>query len=95
MRSFSAIGYFFARRLHEKLGIPVGVINSSWGGTPAETWMPEEVIQNDEFLSEAAKKQKPVPWGPVEPGRLYNAMISPLVPFKLPEQFGIRAKEIR
>ncbi len=83
MRSFSAIGYFFARRLHEALGIPVGVINSSWGGTPAETWIPEEVIQNDDFLSEAAKKQKPVPWGPVEPGRLYNAMISPLVPFQI------------
>ncbi len=83
MRSFSAIGYFFARRLHEKLGVPVGVINSSWGGTPAEAWMPEEAIRNDDFLQKAAQKQKPVPWGPVEPGRLYNAMISPLIPFRI------------
>lgn len=83
MRSFSAIGYFFARRLHEKLGVPVGVINSSWGGTPAEAWMPEEVIENDDFLKEAAQKQKPVPWGPVEPARLYNAMISPMIPFRI------------
>ncbi len=83
MGSFSAIGYFFARRLYEKLGVPVGIINSSWGGTPAETWMPEEVIQHDEFLREAAKKQKSVPWGPVEPARLYNAMISPLIPYRI------------
>lgn len=83
MQSFSAIGYFFARDLQKKLNGPVGIINSSWGGTPAEAWMPEEVINNDEFLSEAAAKQKPVPWGPVETGRIYNAMIAPLVPFQL------------
>lgn len=81
MRFFSAIGYLFAKNLHKELGVPVGVINTSWGGTPAEAWMPEEVIAKDEFLREAAAKQKPVPWGPVEPGRIYNSMISPLVPF--------------
>ncbi len=83
MSSFSAIGYFFARDLQKVLDVPIGIINSSWGGTPAETWMPEEVISNDEFLREAAAKQKPVPWGPVEPARLYNAMISPLIPFRI------------
>jgi sialate O-acetylesterase len=83
MRTFSAIGYFFARKLNKELGIPVGVINSSWGGTPAEAWMPEEVIQKNNFLKEAAAKQKPVPWGPVEPARIYNAMISPLIPFRI------------
>jgi len=83
MRSFSVIAYFFGQKLHGELGIPIGLINSSWGGTPAEAWMPEEVIQNDYFLSKAAALQKPVPWGPVEPGRLYNSMIAPLVPFKI------------
>ena len=83
MKTFSAIGYFFARKLNKELGVPVGVINSSWGGTPAEAWMPEEVIQKDDFLREAAAKQKTVPWGPVEPARIYNAMISPLVPFHI------------
>lgn len=83
MRDFSAISYFFGKKLNEELGIPVGLINSSWGGTPAEAWMPEEVIQKDDFLREAASKQKPVPWGPVEPGRLYNSMIAPLVPFQI------------
>jgi sialate O-acetylesterase len=83
MKSFSAIGYFFARKLNKELGVPVGVINSSWGGTPAESWMPEEVIQKDDFLREAAARQKVVPWGPVEPARIYNAMISPLIPFQI------------
>jgi sialate O-acetylesterase len=37
--SFTAVGYFFARDLYEKLGVPVGVIHSSWGGTPIESWL--------------------------------------------------------
>ncbi len=83
MRNFSVLAYLYARKLHETLGVPVGVINSSWGGTPAETWMPEDVIKKDDFLREAASKQQPVPWGPMEPGRIYNSMISPLIPFRI------------
>jgi sialate O-acetylesterase len=45
--------------------------------------MPEDVIQNDNLLREAAASQKPVPWGPVESGRIYNSMISPMVPFRI------------
>lgn len=35
---FSAAGYFFGRRLHKELNVPVGLINSSWGGTPIQAW---------------------------------------------------------
>ncbi len=35
---FSAVGYFFARELRKKLNVPVGLVHSSWGGTPAEAW---------------------------------------------------------
>ena len=83
MRNFSAIAYFFAKKLSKEMGVPVGLINSSWGGTPAESWMPEDVIQKDNYLKEAVARQKPVTWGPVEPGRIYNSMISPLVPFRI------------
>ncbi len=83
MKPFSVIAYFFARKLHKELGVPIGVINSSWGGTPAEAWMPEEVIQKDDLLREAAAKQKPVPWGPVEPARIYNSMIAPMIPYRI------------
>jgi sialate O-acetylesterase len=34
----SAVGYFFARDIHTKLGVPVGLIHTSWGGTPAQSW---------------------------------------------------------
>ena len=36
--SFSATAYFFGRELHRELGVPVGLINSSWGGTPIQAW---------------------------------------------------------
>lgn len=41
---FSATAYFFARTLHLELGVPVGIIHSSWGGTPAESWTSKETL---------------------------------------------------
>lgn len=46
---FSAVAYFFARDISEKLGTPVGVIHSSWGGSPAEGWMSPETLAAPEF----------------------------------------------
>lgn len=84
MKYFSAIGYFFAQHLQEGLkGVPIGIINSSWGGTPAEIWMPQGYIANDAVLASAAAKLNPAQWGPHEPGRAYNAMIYPFAGFKL------------
>jgi sialate O-acetylesterase len=34
----SAVAYFFARHIQQKLGVPIGLIETSWGGTPAESW---------------------------------------------------------
>ncbi|HEY9248910.1 MAG TPA: sialate O-acetylesterase [Rariglobus sp.] len=44
---FTAVGYFFARDIHRKLGLPVGLIHSSWGGTPIESWMSEAKLKSD------------------------------------------------
>jgi sialate O-acetylesterase len=38
VQATTAVGYFFCRDLHQKLGVPVGLIHTSWGGTPAESW---------------------------------------------------------
>ena len=40
-RDFSAVAYYFGRELHEKLGVPVGLISARWGGTRIEPWTPE------------------------------------------------------
>jgi len=62
---FSAVAYFFAKELYEKIGVPIGIINSSVGGSPAEAWISEaalkpfpallndmRICQSDEFVAE-------------------------------------------
>ena len=83
MNHFSAVLYFFGREIHEKIKVPVGLICSAWGGTPIETWMSEHSIVDDKLLNANAKLLKPSIYGPVEPGRIYNCMIHPLIPFKI------------
>ena len=45
---FSAVGYFYGRELHGHLGVPVGIINASWGGTVAEAWVSREGLLDTE-----------------------------------------------
>lgn len=48
--SFTAVGYFFAKNLYDEIKVPIGLINSSWGGTNIETWISREGFENsDEF----------------------------------------------
>ena len=83
-KNSSAAAYFFAKRLQEDLkDVPIGLIVSAWGGTPAEIWMPKETIIKDSILNEASNNLKPVPWGPTEPAKAFNAMINPLVGYKI------------
>lgn len=50
--TFSAVAYFFAREINKATGFPVGIINATWGGTPAEAWTKKAVLQNDADLNE-------------------------------------------
>lgn len=47
---FSAVGYFFGRKIHGEEGVPVGLINTSWGGTPAEAWTSRGALDADADL---------------------------------------------
>ncbi|RKY09911.1 MAG: sialate O-acetylesterase [Planctomycetota bacterium] len=47
---FSAVAYFFGRNLHKQLDIPIGLIHTSWGGTPAEAWTRRPILEaNEQF----------------------------------------------
>lgn len=59
--SFSAVGFFFGRYLHQILGVPVGLIDNSWGGSAAEAWVRRETIEKDprfKTLIETTKKRE-------------------------------------
>lgn len=83
LKGFSAIGYFYAKKLQQELGVPVGIINASWGGTPAEVWTAGEVVNGSEALKNAAAKLEANRSWPVEAGKAFNAMISPLTHFNI------------
>jgi sialate O-acetylesterase len=129
---FSAVAYHFGQKLQKELGVPVGLIHSSWGGTPCEAWTSLEALESEPSLKhyadaaraaakasdeydpkkamdnyelalakwkEAAEKAKadgktppkepnkpsakPQPPGPGTPTVLYNAMIYPILNFKV------------
>ena len=54
--SFSAVGYFFGRKLSKDLDIPIGLINTTWGGTESESWTSAESIQDDPDFAEELEK---------------------------------------
>ncbi|QKJ62225.1 sialate O-acetylesterase [Flavobacterium sp. M31R6] len=50
VKDFTAVGYFFAKKLYAELKIPIGIINTSWGGTCVETWTSREAFEkSDDF----------------------------------------------
>ena len=82
-RDFSAAAYFFGRDLHNKLDVPIGLIQTSWGGTPAEVWTSAEWINRDpQYISESKKLGESAYW-PTLPGSTFNAMIHPLGKFRI------------
>ena len=55
---FSALAYFYARELQERLHVAVGVINSSWGGTPAEAWTAATALEQVPEYKESVEMMK-------------------------------------
>ena len=53
---FSAAGYCFGRSIHQIVGVPVGLINNSWGGSAAEAWVRRDVLENDKRFADLMKR---------------------------------------
>ena len=83
LQAFSAVAYFFGKRLSTALNVPVGLIAASWGGTTAEVWTPDSIVHNDPVLEEAAAKIVPSGMCPHLPGYAFNAMIAPVTPYTI------------
>ena len=83
MVNFSAVSYFFARKLKGEMNIPIGLIDSSWGASCAEVWTPEYVFDENPELLESYKLIQPNQWVTIERSTLYNAMIAPITDFKI------------
>ncbi|UKT64231.1 sialate O-acetylesterase [Pedobacter mucosus] len=89
----SAVAYYFAVELQKELNVPIGIITTTWGGTAIESWTKQSVFETDPAFAsilEKAKQDKPnivdadsVNLNSRKYSYLYNAMIAPLIPFKI------------
>jgi sialate O-acetylesterase len=81
---FSAAGYFFGRELHTNLHVPVGLVESSWGGTRIEPWTPPVGFESVPLLTKlAAPLAETNKISNTTPKAIYNAMIAPLAGFAM------------
>lgn len=83
---FSAVGYYFARHLAQELKVPVGIVNTSWGGTLCEAWTSKEALAEVPSLKYLADRQisvDPAKPNPNQPAVLYNGMLAPVVPLSI------------
>lgn len=129
VKAFTAVGFFFARALHRSRQVPIGLLHTSWGGTPGEAWVSREALETDSHtrriltdwrascasfpdrlarwkadepqtmarhqaaVAEAQRTGKKPPQAPrpphdratgcKTPSHLYNAMITPLLPYAM------------
>ncbi len=81
--NFTAVGTFMARRLHEQLGVPIGLLDINWGGTRAEPWTPIAAMKTHprfrERIDDADAATREI--GRSDPGVMFNAMLRPFIPY--------------
>jgi sialate O-acetylesterase len=95
-KSFSAVAYFFGSELQKDLNQPIGLIDSSWGGTRAEAWMPKArfdalKLPHEPAWTEQWLNPKPDPKAKVQekprpheaPAVLFNGMIAPMAGYAI------------
>ena len=86
VRDLSAVGYVFGKRLHKELGVPVGLVQDTWGGTIIEAWTDMGIMENNPDYADVLERyslekmeKAGYPWK--VPSTLWNGMIAPIAGF--------------
>ena len=78
------MAYYFGLKLHHELNVPIGLIDSSFGGSPIEPWIPSEGFALAPSLSDYAQVTgKPWVKGTPQLSMMFNSMIAPLIPYAI------------
>ena len=90
--TFSAVAYYFGKELYKELDVPIGLLHTSWGGSTAQAWTNNKVLeatQEGQYYIEKYKEKvnnsSPgvLPRNHQSPSGLYNAMLHPLIPYSI------------
>ena len=76
VKDFGAVGYFFARDLFQRLDVPIGIIHSSWGGTPIEAWMSEAALKSSPAFAAVDERWAQALTGWPDKVKAYDAAIA-------------------
>lgn len=76
--NWTAVGTHFGRKLRRELGVPVGLINTTWGGTRIEPWCDPSALAQKPTFAELVESRRA---DPQAPGALFDAMVHPLIPY--------------
>lgn len=82
LSNFSAVAWFYGRELSKRLNVPIALISSNWGGTPAEAWTEKTFLQHDADLACFLTKENSAD-SPNKCSSLYNAMVNPLINYAI------------
>jgi sialate O-acetylesterase len=91
---FSAVAYYFARDLHEKLNVPIGLVGCNWGGTRMEAWTSRDALKASPTFAPLIAKADAPPGSPQDqeyrkqqpqnqPAALFNGMTSTVIPYAI------------
>lgn len=79
----STVAWFFADRIQKQMNIPIGIINSSYGGSIVEAWMNKEACKQFKDIDVPAESSETSPWISNVPTVLYNGMINPIAGYAI------------